>query len=65
MDDISPGKAGLTIADKTLEVKAPIDLLTGDNLFQNETIQEFRFVVNGKDTTISNLRINGIQCLGG
>jgi len=45
--------------------KAPVELLTGDNWFNNETSQEIEFVVNGRDMNIKNLKLEGLQCTTG
>jgi len=39
---------------------------TGDNFLQNATeIREFEFVVNGRDTSIDRLELEGLQCITG
>jgi hypothetical protein len=58
--------AGDLIANTTLTTKASTAWQTGDNICYNDTdTRQFEFVINGKNSSKSEILINGHQCFYG
>lgn len=58
--------SGKQLHNTTLWEKMTTELESGDNIVFNDTeTREFEFVLNGRNSAKSNIRMQGLRCISG